>query len=437
MSNETKVGLFTMAGLILLGIAIFTLGDFAVFGRYPLFARFPDVEGLPDKAVVKLSGVNVGKVKNIEITPDGIIVQMDIQNGVVIYKNAKFKIGATSLVGSKYVQIDQGTPNAGILQPRASVSGTSSQSMNEMITSTLTEVNKLLGDIRHNGQLGTELNATVSNMRELTANLNALVSSMRPSMVSSIGNIDQMTERLNSLINKADQLMTKVNNGEGTVGSLLADKEMEKNVKETVANVKDVSKRANELLQRVGGFSATWQYSYRDDPHASTGHSDLGMRIQGSTNHYYYIGLTNAGNSKNISRGPDYEDYNTIDLQLGWLFPRFDIYAGLMHGSGGMGLKVIPFEDKPIWGRLQLFGEASDFGRNRNIRGHNFTKPRYDAGANVIINKYASLGIRSADIAETGYTQFALNLSFRDRDVSYLLGLVSLATVRSTGGTSN
>ncbi len=424
-------------GCVLLATAIFMLGDFSTFGKYPLSARFADVAGLPDKAVVKLSGVNVGKVKSIEITDEGILVNMDIREGVAIYRDAKFKVGSTSMVGSKYVQIDQGTAQAGVLAEGSTVNGVTTRPMDEMITQTLTEVDKLLRDIRHEGQLGTELNATMSNMRELTANLNDLVSEMHHPMTSSMDNIDKLTAQLKELSAKADQLMTKVNNGEGTVGALMSDRKMEQDVRETLANVKETSKRANDILHRVGGFKAYWQYTYRHDPQADTGHNDFGMRIQGSENHYYYLGLSNAGNSENIARGPDYEKYNTIDLQLGWYLPKIDFYAGLLHGAGGLGTRITPLEGTPIWGRFQLFAEGSDFGRNRLVRGHMFTKPRYDAGANVKINDYVNVGIRSADMAETGYTQFALNLSFRDRDVSYLLGLVSLATVRSTGGSGN
>lgn len=437
MRNETKVGLFTLVGGILLAAAIFMLGDFSSFGQYSIYARFKDVEGLPDKAVVKLSGVNVGKVKDIAIVDGGILVRMELRDGVVIYRDAVFKIGSTSLVGSKYVQISQGNPSAGALPRGATVNGINGKAMDEMITQTLTQVDHLLSDIRNNGQFGAELNGTVSNMRELTANLNDLVTSLHNPATSSMKNIDQMTEQLKALTAKADALLAKINSGEGTVGALLTDREMEKNIKETVENVKETSKRANDILHRVGGFKAYWNMAYREDPQANTGHVDFGMKVQGDTNHYYYIGLSNAGNSENISRGPDYEKYNTIDLQLGWDLSKLDIYAGLLHGAGGMGARYQPFEGTPIWGRLQLFAEASDFGRNRVVRTRMFTKPRYDAGANVIINDYVSVGIRSSDIAETGHTQFGFNLAFRDRDVSYLLGLVSLATVRSTGGSSS
>ncbi|MDD4004870.1 MAG: MlaD family protein [Elusimicrobiaceae bacterium] len=437
MRNETKVGLFTLAGALLLAAAIFMLGDFSSFGQYPVYARFKDVEGLPDKAVVKLSGVNVGKVKEIAITADGILVRMEIHDGVVIYKDSVFKIGSTSMVGSKYVQINQGTPGAGALSPQSTVNGISGKAMDEMITQTLDQVNRLLSDIRRNGQLGAELNGSISNMRELTANINDLVVALHRPMTDSLKNVDEMTSRLQALTAKADELMTKINGGQGTVGALLTDREMEKNIKETVENVKETSKRANDILHRVGGFKAYWELNYRQDPHANTAHADFGMRVQGDTNHYYYVGLSNAGNSENISRGPDYEKYNSIDLQLGWYLPKLDFYAGLIHGGGGVGARITPFEGTPIWGRLQVFGEGSDFGRNRTVRGRMFTKPRYDAGLNVKINDYVKVGIRSADIAETGDTQFAFNLAFRDRDVSYLLGLVSLATVRSTSGSSS
>ncbi|MBI4052203.1 MAG: MCE family protein [Elusimicrobia bacterium] len=108
MSTESKVGLFVLVGLVLLGWTIFLLGDVSLQRHYSMFVYFDDVSGLPNKAVVKLNGVEVGKVKEITLEGTKAKVELSIQQGVKIYKHAKFRIASTSIIGSKYLAIEQG-----------------------------------------------------------------------------------------------------------------------------------------------------------------------------------------------------------------------------------------------------------------------------------------------------------------------------------------
>ena len=65
LSLEAKVGAFVLAGLVLIASAIFLLGDYTFERRYTIYATFADVANLSKDAPVKLSGVEVGKVKGL------------------------------------------------------------------------------------------------------------------------------------------------------------------------------------------------------------------------------------------------------------------------------------------------------------------------------------------------------------------------------------
>ncbi|UPT76148.1 MAG: MlaD family protein [Elusimicrobiota bacterium] len=113
MSLETKVGAFVLGGLTLLATAIFLLGDVTFEKRYTLYAQFSDVANLSKDAPVKLSGVEVGQVRAIELVDGGARVVLSIRKGVDIYSDAAFLIGSTGIIGSKYLQVDQGRRAAG------------------------------------------------------------------------------------------------------------------------------------------------------------------------------------------------------------------------------------------------------------------------------------------------------------------------------------
>ena len=61
--------------------------------------------------------------------------------------------------------------------------GYNEEAIEKVITRTLSSAQKLIDDVNQNGKLGRELNATVTNVRELTARLNDLVANLQPSMV--------------------------------------------------------------------------------------------------------------------------------------------------------------------------------------------------------------------------------------------------------------
>ena len=65
LSLEAKVGAFVLAGLVLIASAIFLLGDYTFERRYTIYTTFTDVANLSKDAPVKLSGVEVGKVKGL------------------------------------------------------------------------------------------------------------------------------------------------------------------------------------------------------------------------------------------------------------------------------------------------------------------------------------------------------------------------------------
>ena len=95
MNGETKVGLFVLIGGVLFGTAIFLLGDYSFQKYYTISAEFIDVAGLPDKSTVKLSGVEVGKIKKIYLKNDKVVVQLAIRDGVKIYRDSRFLVGSS------------------------------------------------------------------------------------------------------------------------------------------------------------------------------------------------------------------------------------------------------------------------------------------------------------------------------------------------------
>ena len=428
MNGEMKVGVFVLVCSVLFGTAVFLLGDYSFQKFYPIYAEFSDVAGLPDKSTVKLSGVEVGKIKEIYLKNDKVVVEVAVREGVKIYKDARFLVGSTSMIGSKFLQVDQGTPAAGVIEAGSTIKGDDSLPLDRALGRAVSSLQKMVEDINGEGRLARDLNEVMTNLREITANVNDLVSNSQPHAEKVVERLDSITAKLDAMLDKTGEIVAKVNRGEGVAGALVSDQKMKADVTEAVSNIRDASVSVKEALGRVGGFRTYLKWDYKYEPAAKASKSNLGVRIYPRPGRYYYLGGANMINVKDATHGTDYETLNTIDAQLGWERGELDFYAGVLHGASGAGLRWRPFLNSR-WDRLAVFVEGSEFSRDRRIKGRSFNDPRYDVGLDVTLNKYVAAGLRLNDMAETKRVNYTTRVLFEDKDIAYLFGFATLGSM--------
>jgi len=427
MSSEIKVGIFVIIGAALMAVALFMLGDYSFKSYYTVSAEFSDVSGLPKKAAVKLSGVEVGKVHRIFIKGNKVIVEMEILKGVPIYRGAQFLVGSTSVIGSKFLQINQGSPEQGLLQEGEIVAGSDIVPLDQAVTRALNSVEGLVNDLRKDGRMASSIQEILDNLRGVTSELHQMVVFSRPHIENSMEKIELITARLDEILQKTDQLVAKVNNGEGVAGALISDPKMKDDVSSAVASLKDAANTVKESLGKVNKSRTFLQAEYKYSPDVG-GKADAGLKLYPRDGRYYYAGGANILNVKDNHKGTEYEKINTVDAYMGWELGMFEVYGGILRGSAGAGLKVRPLHNT-AWDRLTLMAEGSEFSRDRLIEDRYFDSPRYDIGLNVDVSKYISVGVKATDLAEKARVNYTLKLYFEDKDIASLLGLASLGAM--------
>ncbi|MBI4376645.1 MAG: MCE family protein [Elusimicrobia bacterium] len=441
MSIETKVGAFVTTGLVLLGAAIFLLGDYTFEKRYTVYVLFNDVANLHVSAPVKLSGVEVGQIRQIELVDSKAKVIAGIRKGVIIYRDAAFTVGSTGIIGSKYLQIDQGRPESGVLQPESTVFGKDPVSIEKAMTEALASLQNIMKELNSEGPRGSltgNLKETVANLRELTANLNDLVETTRPSLANAMDRADQITEKLDQLLSKSNQMMAGLSTDKGAVGALLHDEKMKEDVKETVASVREAASTAKDVLGRINQFRVYWNYDWRYEHAIRTSRADLGLKISPRPGRYYYVGGANLGNIVDEeNQGNDYAQKNRVDALLGFEKGPFDFAVGVLRSGGGGRLTVTPFYSHPLGKRLSFVGQAYDFGRNRIVSGRRMDHPQYDVGIMARVHRLLGIGARIEDLQEVARYQTWANVTFEDQDIAYLFGMVSFGAAGSKGRSKN
>lgn len=427
MTSETKVGLFTFLGLVLLGFSIFMLGNFTISKGFDINVYFKNVSGLPAKSVVRLNGVEVGRVKELKIDGARVLAVVRINEGVIIYKDSRFAIAATSLIGTNYLQIDQGTAASGILEAGDSVNGLSLPSVTDMVADTMSTINNLASSIADNGKFASDLSATLENLRMLSGNLNELVFSLRPYLSSSMQDVSELTKA-------SKQLMDKLDSGDGLFTALVEDKQMKEDVQSTLANVRQVSEDAKKFIGQMAQFRIFWEYDARYQPDGNLTESDLAIRfVPANGFSYYRFGISDMGNRDNAPKND--KDFrgkpNQIDARLGLYNKWADLQVGLIRGAGGGVLSLRPFykaQALPLK-TFSVYGEGTDFGRNRVINNKLFDKPKVAVGARTMITKNVGVGVRYNELMEkeARALQITGSLSFEDKELASLLGIAKLA----------
>jgi phospholipid/cholesterol/gamma-HCH transport system substrate-binding protein len=267
--SELKIGVLTIAALIVSAVLIFSLtGSRGFFWqRYPLKTRFGNVAGLASGSPVRIAGVNVGSVTDIEFVGDEVDVSFQVkeENRRLITTTSSARLGSVSLLGEASVDITPSSggtpiPNWGYVQQgrpaaaMADVADQASQGINEL-TALIHDVREgrgTVGKLMTDQELYLQLNHFVQSATELSDGLRqgrgtagklltdpAVANSLEASLKNveevtrriaagegSIGQLlkdDTLSRTLNSATSNLDAALAKLNRGEGTAGKLMTD----------------------------------------------------------------------------------------------------------------------------------------------------------------------------------------------------------------------
>lgn len=218
-TREIKVGLFVFIAFILLAVVVFSISDFyTAQPHYALRVRFNFANGIQTGAPVRLVGVNVGEVKSVRVyrdeTTQRTIAELGIRlsKGALIEEDSVAYINTLGLIGEKYLEIVPGSPGARVVKEGEILVGKDSVPTEQMMESTYRIMKKLEQTI-------TAVHSLVGD--EGTQN-----------------SLKGSSERLHQLLEQANEVMAKIRQGEGTIGRLLTQDDIYRDLQDIVADIK-------------------------------------------------------------------------------------------------------------------------------------------------------------------------------------------------------
>ncbi len=477
-SAEFKVGIFVIAGCLILIFMSLKVGKFKLFGggkTYEVSVLFDNTEGLDVGGSVQISGVVVGRVKDIKLDGKKARVILELGENIVLKKDATVTIKTKGVLGEKFVEIYPGDAEEVIPKNGEIVNVKKTMDIDKLLASVDTvmedikavtvNLRKTLGGdegaialkgIRDNlyeltlninrlvKKNDESLSNTVKNLekfsavlaektpelsdelKEITKNLKELLNENRGSVKESIENIKKASERLDQTLASIKSVSDKIDKGEGTIGKLINDDTVHENLNKTLSSV-------NKMLSKADSTRTFFEFKSEYLQRLKDARSQVNLKIYPKTDYFYLIGGVDSPNGR-LSRKtervtglatPVYTTTETekertvlINAQIGKRFHNIEFRGGLFESTGGIGIDLYTHNDK--W--KHTF-EIYDFDKKYN--------PHVKIGSNLNLFKYFFLSAGVDDIVSDRKRRSVYvggGIKFEDEDIKYLLTSAPLPT---------
>ena len=262
--SELKIGIVAVVAIALAIMLIIAVGGQGGFSweQYELKTKFPDVKGLKSGAVVRVAGVEVGKVAEVQLAGSEVEVLLKVnnENKSRITTESRASIGSLSLLGEPVIDISpsmQGTPlNDGDILPAGRAPGQLAD-VAEGATQSLEQITGILQDLRAGkGTLGK-----LFTDEQIYREVNGLIASagvVAGELGRGRGTLAMLIrdpaayQRFNAALADIQETTKRVNAGEGSLGRLLKDEALAKSLTSASANLDQVSARLTRNDNTIG-----------------------------------------------------------------------------------------------------------------------------------------------------------------------------------------
>ncbi|MGE0616553.1 MAG: MlaD family protein [Bacteriovoracia bacterium] len=437
---KIKVGLFSLAGLALIGVITVFVNDrpFWWRGCELVHVNIEDATGLKTKSPIRSLGLQIGYLHSVELFQQQVRLGICITAPVEVLPDTRAYVKGEGFLGDKFVELkpvkyvgqsrdetlndaapsQTSTPapaqtwapsrpihpllwamgwgvdaawaaktNVNVAEAKDSRKeipvGEKSQDVQELVN----EVNGLVGELSVlTNNLKTSLNPVdmQRTMQKLNRTLENAAKTLSPE-----GNLTTTAQRalakLEDAIEQMRDMVTRINQGEGSVGMVINDPSYAEELRDALRNL-------NSLLSKVSGVRFQVDVGAEALPAYSDARGWFRLGIWPSADRYYLLGLsvdprgktnvldvtTTAGTASTTTRSVTTEQGGILlTAMLGKVFwHRLDFSAGIYHGDATLG---VAFNLGPQTNEELLRVEAQGFSGADGRGGHQF-----DGRANAI-----------------------------------------------------
>jgi phospholipid/cholesterol/gamma-HCH transport system substrate-binding protein len=275
IGTETKVGIFVLLGIIALAFLTIRVGRISVREQgYKVYTHLDSAAGLDKNSLVRIAGVEVGRVTEITLEEGKAKVAIFIPKNVHIPVGSKIYVKSSGLLGEKYIEIIPPRSPAPEIVPGGAVPQGPQSGRPDRVAAQLSS----LGDIRYvagyfayaretapekapakpqprqqyvqpgqeipEGGPAVDVDRVLGQLSSIGNDIKAVTQSLSNAMGGPEGEkqIKEIIARANTTAANLQDITARIDRGEGTLGKLVRDEKLYKEVKDTVANLQDITR---------------------------------------------------------------------------------------------------------------------------------------------------------------------------------------------------
>lgn len=252
--TELRVGLLVIVSLAILAFTALMIGTGSPFSRtYRIKALMKDVNGLKPSAPVRVGGVEVGTVEEVDFAKGAggmVEVQMKLERRVQqrVTTESQANLGAVGLLGEKAVDItpsSSGTP----IPDYGYVKAASDDPFKGLLTDageTTAHLRRILARMdAGEGLIGKALRdeELYDRMTDVAVRLQTVLGKLESQRgpLGRMMNDEEMSQNLASTARGLQSVVARIESGQGPLGALSKDEEMVREMKGITASLNQVS----------------------------------------------------------------------------------------------------------------------------------------------------------------------------------------------------
>ena len=263
--SQLKIGVIVLVSFVILITLLFLMTSASGLGvfshKLTITTYFANAGGLKTGAAVDLEGYNIGVVKTISVTtaperkltPVEVVMKIDGTYQPSLHTDSIAALSTVGVLGDTVVDINSRMATGPMLQDGAEMKTKESRSIQDIeeegeaaldqLSTIMAKMNGLVdgiqagkgtvGQLMTNPELYNNVNATVVDLRTLTAKLNSNNNTLGKFMNDN----GQMYDKLNDTVGNVDNITKDLQAGKGTAGKILKDEAAYDNTSESLKNL--------------------------------------------------------------------------------------------------------------------------------------------------------------------------------------------------------
>src|SRR5262245_32648256 len=268
-SIEVKVGILILTAIGLLAAFILVMGGVNFQPSYPIFVEFDNPGGLQTGAPVKIAGVKVGKISEIQFRGGEINTSTGRRDPLVrirvllekryqksIKENSLFYVTTQGVLGEQFLAIEPGSSDRPVLPEGAVVRGLDPPRLDMLLAEGYELLHSTVTSVRENRE---EIAEAFDGLRKTLKGTGQFLDNNQDRLDHIAANVEQITVDADEAVKGAKkkyvdnpQIDRIINNVDGTTAAVARDAPpLLADAKATMANAKRVSDTVGSEAQQA------------------------------------------------------------------------------------------------------------------------------------------------------------------------------------------